>query len=72
MCVITYLPMALHCDLKSVCHYVLSLHEGYLLRLWFCFVMQILQLREGSNIKIVRQRLQITIKRKMPFFVCSE
>lgn len=60
MCVITYLPMALHCGLKSVCHYVL----------WFCFVMQILQLREGSNVKIVKQKLQIIIKRKMPFFVC--
>lgn len=34
--------------------------------------MQILQLREGSNIKIARQKLQIIIKRKMPFLVCSE
>lgn len=36
------------------------------------FVMQILQLREESDIKMVRQKLQIIIKRKMPFFVCSE
>lgn len=69
MCVITYLPVALHWDLEHACHCVLPLKKGHSLRLWFGFVMQMLQLR---GIKKSEAEIADHHQKKMPFFVCSE